>query len=339
MNVMKKLLVGLLVVSSVTTLSARDVTKVGTTAAPFLTISVGARPLAMGGAFVSVANDASAMFWNVSGIAQLSQPEIIFNHSNWLADINFDYAGLVFPLSGAGTVGVSVTSLSMGDFEQTTEFDPDGNGVKFTAGSIAFGLSYAQRLTDRFMIGFTGKFVREHIFNSSATGVALDVGTLFTTPFNGLRLGLSIANFGTKMQLNGDDLLIQVDPDPSISGNNQTINALLQTDRFDMPLIFRFGASMEVVRSETQQITLAVDALHPNDNSESVNVGVEYRFQNLISLRGGYRSLFQTDSEEGITVGAGINYDVSSIGLSLDYAYEDFGRLNNVQKFTVQLSF
>ncbi len=317
----------------------RDVTKVGTTAATFLSISVGARALGMGGAFVSVANDASAMFWNVAGLAQLQRPQVIFNHSEWLANINFDYVGFVSPLGSAGVIGLSFTSLNMADMEQTTELNPEGTGVRFSVNSYAFALSGARKLTENFMIGFTGRYAREDIFNSHATGWAMDVGTLFITPFNGIRLGMSISNFGTKMQIRGDDLLIQVDPDPSISGNNQTINAFFQTDKFDMPLLFRVGLSMDLVNDEQNRFTIAIDGLHPNDNSESVNVGGEYVFNNLFFLRGGYRALFQTDSEEGFTVGAGLNYRVSEIGLHLDYAYEDFGRLNNIQKFTVALSF
>lgn len=338
-HLFRYILTCLVVIALFTRVNARDVTKVGTTAAPFLTISVGARAIGMGGAFAAVANDASTMFWNVSGIAQLHQPSIIFNHSEWLADINFDYAGVVAPLSNLGTIGLSITSLNMSDFEQTTELQPYGTGVKFSAGSIAFGLSFARKLTDKFMIGFTGKYIREYIWNSESTGIALDVGTLFTTPFNGLRIGLSITNFGTKMQMTGDDLLVQVDIDPTISGNNDRINAILETNKFDLPLLFRFGLSMDVLQTENNRIILAADALHPNDNAESVNLGGEYQFKNLISLRAGYRSLFLPDSEEGFTVGGGINYGLSGFGFKLDYAYEDFGRLDNIQKFTVQLLF
>lgn len=318
---------------------AREVTKVGTTAAPFLTIGVGARAVGMGGAYVSVANDATAMFWNVSGIAQLGRPEIIFNHSEWLEQINFDYVGIASPVGSLGVVGVGFTSLSMGEFEQTTELQPEGTGVRFSAGSFAVSLSYARKLTDKFMIGFTGKYVREHIWNSSAAGIGLDVGTLFETPFNGLRLGMSISNFGTKMKMSGDDLLTQIDPDPNLSGNNDKINALYQTDRFDLPLLFRVGLSMDLIKSPSNRLTIAADALHPNDNAESVNVGGEYMFQNLIALRAGYRSLFLPDSEEGFTVGAGLNTKFSGLGFILDYAYQDFGVLNNIQKFTVRLSF
>lgn len=317
----------------------RDVTKVGTTAAPFLGIGVGARPLALGGAFVSIADDASALYWNVAGVAKQTRPQIIFNHSDWLADINFDYAGIVVPAGYLGTFGVSLTSLSMDDMEQTTEDQPNGTGVEFGVSSVAFGLHYARALTDRFSIGFTGKYIRESIWNSSASGMAVDVGTLFETPFWGLRLGMAITNFGTKMRMAGDDLLIQVDPDPTISGNNERINANLETGRFDLPLNFRFGMSMDVVDTEQSRLTVAVDATHPNDNAESVDAGFEYVFNNFVALRGGYRNLFIEDSEQGFTVGGGINYRLQTFGFLLDYAYEDFGRLENIQKFTIQLLF
>jgi hypothetical protein len=256
-----------------------------------------------------------------------------------LADINFDYAGIAAPLPGVGTIGLSFTSLSMGEFEQTTEVNPEGTGVRFSAGSFAVSLSYARKLTDKFMIGFTGKYVREHIWNSAATGMALDIGTLFTTPFKGIRLGMSINNFGTKMQMSGDDLLTQIDPEPLLSGNNDKINALLQTDNFDLPLVFRVGMSMDVLNTVDNRFTLSVDALHPNDNNESVNVGGEYMFKDLIALRAGYRSLFLRDSEEGLTLGAGLSAKLSGLGFYLDYAYQDFGVLDNIQKFSIRLSF
>jgi len=70
-----------------------DVSKVGTTAAPFLEIDVGSRAIGMGSAFVAVANDATALYWNPAGISRLPGNEMVFIHSAWIADINYDFVG------------------------------------------------------------------------------------------------------------------------------------------------------------------------------------------------------------------------------------------------------
>jgi hypothetical protein len=321
-------------------LEAQEVTKAGTTSAKFLSIPVGARAVGMGGAFVAVANDASAMYWNPAGIARLDRSEALFTHSDWIADINFNYGGVVLPIEGLGTVGVSLTALSMDDMERTTVDQPDGTGQFFSAGSFAVGLSYGRTLTEWFSIGGTVKYVNEHIWNSSATGMGVDIGTLFTTPFRGVTFGASIANFGQKLRIHGDDLIVQNDISP-INGNNPNINAELSTDDFELPLILRIGFAYEAVKTDDHQLTLVVDAVHPNDNQESVDLGGELAgFRKTLFLRGGYRGLFNPSSEEQFTIGGGFNYHIDkSLNLKIDYAYEQFGRLSNVHKFAVGLVF
>ncbi|MCC6398818.1 MAG: PorV/PorQ family protein [Bacteroidetes bacterium] len=330
------LALGLLVIPA----SAQKVTKVGTTAAKFLSIPVGARALGMGGAFVGVASDASAMFWNPAGMARAKQAEVLVNHAEWLADIDFNWGGVMMPLGDLGTVGVSVTSLSMAEMERTTEEQPDGTGQTFSAGSFALGLSYAKNLTDWFSIGGTARYVNEHIWNSNATGFAVDIGTLFTTPFDGLTFGAGISNFGTKLQMSGDDLLVQKDISPN-NGNNANVNANLSTESFDLPLTLRIGVAYQALENEDQSLILAVDAAHPNDNAEYLNLGIEYAFfQRIVWLRGGYKAIGATDSEEKFTVGGGVRYGLTSdLVFRLDYAFERFGRLSNVHKFSVALMY
>ncbi|MDZ7374411.1 MAG: PorV/PorQ family protein [candidate division KSB1 bacterium] len=320
---------------------AQKVSKVGTTAAPFLNIPVGARALGMGGAFVSVADDATALFWNPGGLARLPSNEAVFVHTNWIADIGFDFAGAVLNLGPVGVLGLQGTYLNAGEMERTTEIYPEGTGEKFKAGSYALGVTYARSLTDRFSIGGTVKYVREFILNSAAQGVAVDLGTHFVTQFHNVTLGAVISNFGTKMRMSGRDLLVQYDIDPTRYGNNERINANLETDAYDLPLMLRVGLSVDLLqRVEGQSLVVAVDAAHPSDNVEHVNVGGEYRFHDLFAVRGGYRSLFSRDSEQGFTVGAGLKYRVvGSLAVKIDYAYESFGRLNNVQKFSVAVCF
>ena len=277
---MKKTLVIFIGVLLLTSLAFGEVTKVGTTAAGFLSIDVGAQAVSMGGAYVAVANDATAMYWNPAGIARSNQYQALFNHSKWIADISINYMGVVIPVYGLGTLGLNVTSLTMDEMERTTISSPDGTGDTFSAGSYALGVAFARSLTDRFSIGFNVKYITENIYNCSAHGLAFDVGTLFTTQFNGLQIGMSISNYGTKMQMGGRDLITQVDIDPSVSGNNENINSYLETDGYDLPLMFRVGVSMDVLKGmANSNLILAVDALHPNNDTERINVGAEYVLQ------------------------------------------------------------
>jgi hypothetical protein len=142
------------------------------------------------------------------------------------------------------------------------------------------------------------------------------------------------------MSLSGKDLLVQHDIDGQIEGNNDEILASLNTDSYPLPLLFRIGLAADIIDMEDHLFTIAVDALHPNDNDESLNVGAEYVLYDLIALRGGYKSLFLDNSEEGLTLGVGLKYTFApGLGLYFDYAYQEFGVLDNTQHFTLGLRF
>jgi hypothetical protein len=323
-----------------TVMYSAEVTKTGTTAAVFLKIDVGSRATAMGSSFASVANDATSMFWNPSGIAFLEQSDAIFCHSRWIADISINYAGIAIPLRGFGTIGVSAVFMTMDDMERTTTLYPEGTGEMFSAGSYAFALSYARLLTNSFSVGFSAKYITEYIYNSNAKGFAIDVGTLYRTPIKGLAMGMSITNYGTKMRMEGRDLLLPTDPDPTVSGNNSQIMSNMRTDGYELPLLFRFGFSYQALPNiEQHELLLSIDLLHPNDDAESVNIGAEYVFMHLFALRGGYKALFASESEEGLCLGAGFLAGIGATEFRIDYAYKDFGRLKDVQMFTVGLKF
>jgi len=317
------------------------VSKSGTTAAKFLSIGVGPRANAMGGAFAAVANDASAMYWNPSGIAFAENFEGIFTYTEMFADINLNYFGIVIPTGESGNIGINVTALNIGEMDVTTEELPEGTGETFTAGSYAFGITYARFITDKFVVGATIKYIRENIYNSSAEGLAIDIGTIFTTPFYGIKFASSITNFGTKMNITGDDLLVRYDQDETTRGNNETVDAKLSTDNFELPLRLQIGISKELLFADGQRFTLAVDANYPNDNNQWVNVGGELAlFNNLFFLRGGYKSLFLDDSQEGLTFGVGLKYDQSNVlGIEIDYAYQQLEYLDNTHSFGLILSF
>ena len=316
-------------------------TKSGTTAAQFLKIPVGSRAIGMGGACVAAANDATSLYWNPAGLTHI-QPTgaVSFVHTNWLAGTNFDFAAAVIRTGSVGTFGFSFTSLSMPDMKVRSELEPEGTGEFFSAMDMSLGLSFARALTDRFALGLTAKYVRQQIWHMTASTIAFDVGILFKTDFDWLVLGMSISNFGPKLQYAGKDIFVNYDFDPNQWGDNENIFANLQTDRWDLPLLFRFGAAANLVQGKMTQITATVEARHPNDNTENLSIGLEYGFRKRFFLRSGYQALFEDQSEKGLTLGAGFVYYLTArMPFFIDYAYADWGRLTNTHRFSLEIHF
>ena len=289
----------------------RSTAKVGTTAAAFLKIAAGARTVGMGGAFAAMENDIYSIYWNPAGVSRISgSGSTAFNHANWLADMSFNFAALAINLGDVGSLGLSLTSFSVPDEKVRTVENPEGDGRYWDASSLAIGLTYARNLTDNFSIGFNMKYIRDQVWDMSASSVAIDVGTLYTTPFNGLRIGASISNFGTKMRLDGRNIYINVDPDENPNTGPNNIPVQLRLNSYDIPLSFRVGLAMEVFKSKLFTLTTALDAVHPNDNTEYVNSGIEMNINGNVFLRAGYKSLFLRDSEQGLTLGFGLSYPI-----------------------------
>ena len=319
---------------------AQEITKVGTTAGKFLSIPAGARGMALGGAVVANVDDPSAMYWNPAGITRIESPEFAFDYIQWFEDLNHEFIGVVFPMGSNGTIGLNVVSFGVDDMEVTTETAQEGTGELFGASSYAIGLAYARALTTDFSIGVNTKYIREQIFNSSASALALDIGVTYNTPFNNTILGFSISNFGQKLQMTGEDLFVKVDIDNSQSGNNENLTATLNTDKFDLPLLMRIGIANNIINTEQMRFTLAIDGLHPNDNTESVNVGGELAFLNeTIFLRGGLNSLALEERQSEFSLGAGLNYPISGqTNIDLEYVYQSHKYLGSVQMYSIGIT-
>lgn len=320
--------------------SESNVSKVGTTAAPFLEIEVGSRAIGMGGAFVAIANDATAIYWNPAGLSRISKIEATLIHTNWLVGSSFDFVGVVLPLGYFGSIAINVTSFSIDEMVVRTVQRPEGTGEKFSVGDLSAGLSYAKNLTDRFSIGVNAKYISQRIWHMKATGVAFDIGTLFKTQFNDMIIGMSISNFGASLKMEGKDVFVNYDEAPQFGGSNDRIPAYKLTDKFPLPLLFRVGLAMDILNTNNSKLTIAIDAAHPNNNTEYVNLGMEYVFRSQVALRLGYKNLFTLDSEEGFTAGVGTKLKLAGgVALKIDYAYQELGRLENAQRFSLGFEF
>lgn len=291
--------------------------KVGTFDGQFLKIAVGARAAAMGGAFVGVADDATAVYWNAAGIARIDpdKSELSLNHANWPAELSFDQIGYVFHMRRIpGAFAVHARSLSMQPMVETTAYQPDpliGTGRTFDAGMMSVGLTYARSFTDKFSAGVTGNFISEGLAEYTQSTMAFDVGTLYDVGTLGMRIGMAISNIGSQISF--------IDRSARV------------------PSIFRVGTSAVLMQRADQKLVGSLEFSHPPDNSERLNLGAEYSFRKYLFLRGGYN--FNYDSE-GIAGGVGFHVPVSVAGMAdLDYAYTDMKDLGSVHRFSLTFLF
>jgi len=332
----------LILIAGVTLVNGQTVSKVGTTAGAFLKIGVGGRGLAMGEAMTTQANDITAMYWNPAGLSKIQGMQMLVNHYDYIAEMNFDYGAFAIAVPNIGTIGLHFSMLSMEDIERTTILEPEGTGEMVEASSFSAGFAFARMLTDRFSIGANVKYIRENLWHTSANGMAADLGIQYVTMFKDLKIGMAITNFGSGLQLEGRDLLIQHDIDQTSNGNNANINANMSTDEYSLPIMFRVGISSNLTKDffgiKNNDLIIAVDAVHPNDNNEYMNIGAEYVFRNLLSGRAGYRQLFLEEHEGGLTYGFGLKLKVAGKSLQMDYAVADYGRLDFQSKISLILA-
>lgn len=310
-------------------------TKVGTTVANFLTIPVGPRASAMGGAFSAVANDATTGYWNPAGLSRLSRNEFTASTAEWLVGTRLNWVGLGFKFDDDNAIGISINQLDYGEEEITTVSQQNGTGQYWSASDLAISLSYSRNLTDRFSVGGTIKYISQNIYDVSSTGFGVDVGLLFYTQLEGLRLGMNISNFGTEMQLDGKSLLQPIDIDPANAGNNSNISGQLLTEAWSLPLTFTVGLAYDAYKDEDWLFTFAGDAVIPNNQTTYGNLGAEITWNNLVSLRGGYNAIAKEDALEGLTAGIGVQYDFGGFFAKFDYSYADYGIFDPISRFAL----
>ncbi len=295
--------------------------RAGISTLQFLKIGVGGRATAMGDAFIAVADDASALYWNPAGLAFAKENEVMFSHNSWVADISQEFAGAFFKFSENDVIGLSLTSLHMDKMEVTDEFNPLGNGQYFGFGDVAFTLTYSRKMTEQFSVGASIRYVEETLDMLKMRGVLIDFGTLYWTGLGTTRFAVSITNFGNEFAPDGEVTLW--------GGRKET-----EWQSFSPPTMFRIGFAFEPWQSLQNRITTSIQLNHPNDNSENISLGAEYSYANIVALRAGYK--INVD-EQGFTAGAGVNLPLGIGNVSVDYGFSGFSRLGSVHRFSIIL--
>ena len=314
----------------------KEFSKVGTVGAQFLKIGVGARYVAMGEASVATVNDAYSVYWNPASLTQLTSSHLIFTNVNWIEDVQLNYAAFAKPIGNSGAFGISLTVLSMGEMEMTTVEKPDGTGNKFSASDYALTCGYGRKLTDRFSLGVNAKYIYERLSEETASGFALDFGTLFYPGYNTLRIGMNISNLGPELKLEGPELDVPYSPYPE-NTNYDNVKSKLTVEPYDLPLTFRIGLAYDFIPSVDSKITIALEAKHPNDNIQQASVGTEYVWKDMVALRGGYKINYE---EEGLSLGGGLKLKVGKkTDMEINYAWVGFNHLSSVHRFSLGFIF
>jgi len=184
-------------------------------------------------------NTASAMRVNVGGLTKLDRTQIILSSSLWWqgSDISISSAGFGQKIGDSGVMGISIMSTSVGEIEIeieiTTENSPEGTGATFSPTYFNMGLSYAHIFSNSISGGLTLRIVNESISNVTASGIALDVGILYTAgEKDNIRFGIALRNVGTPMTYSGDGLAQGFQESPE---GNYPYTANHRTAKYELP--------------------------------------------------------------------------------------------------------
>ncbi|MFA4906625.1 MAG: PorV/PorQ family protein, partial [Candidatus Margulisiibacteriota bacterium] len=271
----------------------------GTTVADFLNVGIGARASGMGDAFVGIADDASAIYWNPGGLSQLKRPEAMGMYTIWLADTSYQFVGCAQP-SPYGTFAGSISYFAFGNIPG---YDPSGVPIgNVTAYDLSLLGSWSKPVNDGLSLGTNIKYIQETLADTNASAIAVDLGLLAKTINPKISFGASVQNIGTRMRF---------------------IN-----QEGDLPLNIRLGLSFRATKS----FTAALDFVMPRNNRNSLNLGFEYWFQQ-IALRAGYRSY----SALGTNFSVGVALKTPSF--QVDYAYVPYGDIGNTHRLSLTLRF
>jgi len=319
--------VALLIGSTMTKLNA-EIKKVAQSGYQFLKIDADARAAAMGGAFTLVGTGASSMFYNPAGMTE--QPlsiDFFSTQTNWLADIGYYTLGVTKKLGNFGVIGFSMQTSDYGSIigtrvaDNTAGFIETGN---IEVEALAVGVSFAKSLTDRFSVGGQIKFVSQSLGNTlmpdgseksnKTDGLAYDFGTIYYPGIKSFRFGMGVRNFSK--------------------------NFKYEDDSFPLPLTFTMGVALDVMDfvgsfGENHNLLVEVDAVHPIDYTERVNMGIEYGFKKIFFLRGGYK--FNHDTE-GLSLGVGFSIRLIGLMTKLSYSFNDAGSFSPVNRISIGIS-
>lgn len=314
--------------------------RAGTAGAQYLLVPTTARTAALGNSLTGGLADLSGIEAVQSNPAALMTNEgtnAQFSRMEYVADIGINTFG-VAQRFGNNNVALSVTNWDIGDIPRTDAGSSDPSSLTYNAGFTIVGASYARSFTDRISAGVTVKLASEQIDDMNGGAVAFDAGMTYTVGESGLRFGVSLKNFGTKVSYGGNGLRQFVNLDP----NDETgFPTLVDAESYELPSLLNFGASY--TQSFAGDLSVAAMGNFRSNSYDQPEFagGLEVGYANLIHARAGVNIVPEPDQTawEMWSVGAGLNVPVSNSAIGVDYTYRQMEFFNEVHMFSVGLGF
>lgn len=326
----KYMIVSLLLLLLPLAIFAQD--KIGLVGVKFLDIGIGARPIGMSSAYTAVSEGSEAIFWNPAGVAKITGTSVFGNMTDWWAGTGINSVSIVQQLGVLGSVGFFYSGFTSGQMEETTDDEIYGTGTFFSYNAFETGINYGRFLTDRFAFGVNMKIVREDYPETdfrnehSTTAYALDLGGIYKSTIRDLVLGLSIRNYSADVVPSGT----YDDYEKGVIENDTA-----KFRFYHLPMRFTLGAAMTAYETDMMKALVAVDMIHPSDNKERVNLGVELSIMDALSLRTGY-TIGRDESVNQWSFGLGVR-QAGTTGVGVDYSYTDGNILPDVHRFSLSL--
>jgi len=277
----------------------------GATTAGFLKIGVGARAMGLGGAFTSVADDPSAVYWNPAGIARMDKSQLQFSHYSWYQDIKIENLFVTFPGKRL-SFGTGITYLDYGKFES---YDEAGNlEGELSMYDLAASFSLSLNISDMFSAGATAKYIEQSFDIVKANTYAFDAGIL--CDFDNVQGGLAAVNIGPRMKF--------------------------VYEEEDLPASLRIGIALHPFH---RQALFATEVDAPFHGNLSIHQGAELNISRQLFARTGF--IYKTETLPGTDalsycLGAGLNYGVGRF----DYTFTPSEELTNetIHNFSISIS-
>jgi len=288
-----------------------------------------------------------ALRLNVAGLVRApGRTQIMGSHARYFegVGISMNAVGLAQKVGSSGAFGVSIMTLDFGDNLVTTTDSPEGTGATFSPLFFNMGVSYAHEFENKVSVGVTVRIVSEGLTNVIATGIGIDAGVQYVTGDNDeFKFGISLRNVGTPMKYQGDGLTQSVQsPNPDL---DTEISVFTRSNQFDMPSLLNIGASYDFIIDPKHRITLVGNFTSNTFYEDQLGGGLEYVFNDMFMLRGGYKYEFDTDEEvqqsvyNGLSAGASIQVPFNKekgSNFGIDYAYRHTNVWSGTHNITIR---